>query len=243
MRYIDKPQASPARQLLNDQRAWMRSEELDEKYDNLGSIVNAEGQSESVKKILNDQLRQEQGHVCCYCQQRILQHNGDNATGSHNEHFYPEDTNIPLQLDYENLYACCNRSKGLENRLQHCGEHKHNMQININLLHQHNCSDYFKYNVNGEILPVGPWASTREIPTTDQLSPDQQLAMQYISILNLNVDTLVQMRKNVIDDIMPMVLNMNKHKINTMVQTINSNKADYPEFVDMIIYFCKRWAI
>lgn len=62
MRYIDKPQASPARQLLNDQRAWMRSEELDEKYDNLGSIVNAEGQNESVKKILNDQLRQEPGH-------------------------------------------------------------------------------------------------------------------------------------------------------------------------------------
>lgn len=243
MRYIDKPQTSPARQLLADQRAWMQREGLEEKYDNLGSVVNAEGKNESVKKILNDHLRKEQGRICCYCQQRIHHHNGDNATGSHNEHFYPEDTNLPLQLDYENLYACCNRSKGLEKRLQHCGEHKHNTQIDINLLRQHNCSGYFKYNVNGEILPVGPWASICEIPAADQLTPHQQLAMEYISVLNLNVDTLVTIRKNVIDDTLLMVENMDKQHINTIVQNLNSTNTDYPEFVDMIIYFCKRWSI
>lgn len=243
MRYIDKPQNSPARQILDNQRAWMRREGLEEKYDNLGSIVNVEGENESVKKILNDQLRHEQGRICCYCQQRILQHNGDNATGSHNEHFYPEDTNVPLQLDYENLYACCNRSKGFEKRLQHCGEHKHNTQINTNLLRQRNCSDYFKYNVNGEILPVGPWTSTKEIPATDQLTPNQKIAMEYISVLNLNLDTLVHMRKSVIDDTLLMVGTMDKQRINTMVQNLNINKSEHPEFVDMIIYFCKRWSL
>jgi len=243
MRYIDKPQTSPARQLLDEQREWMQREGLEEKYDNLGSIVNAEGENVSVKKILNDHLRREQGCICCYCQQRILQHNGENATGSHNEHFYPEDTNIPLQLDYENLYACCNRSKGMENRLQHCGEHKHNTQINTNILRQHNCSDYFKYNVNGEILPVGPWSTVGEIPTSENLSPEQQLAVEYISVLNLNVDSLVDIRRKVIDDTIAMIEHLDKQRINTMVQTLNSNKSDYPEFVDMIIYFCKRLSI
>ena len=133
MRYIPKHQHSKAQVLLNKARVSMRQAGISETYDHFHE-----------KKQLNDILRKEQKHICCYCQRRILQ--GKDNEGSHNEHFEPEGgshARVDLQLEYHNLYACCNASKGFEKRLQHCGEHKGDAGINHNFLRMHDCADYF----------------------------------------------------------------------------------------------------
>lgn len=106
MRYIHKSRNSQARTLLNKACRNLRNSGVKVIYDNF-----------SDKKKLNNFLRAEQKNICCYCQRRIDHFQGDNEFGSHNEHFEPEggpNARIDLQLSYENIYACCNKSKGLK---------------------------------------------------------------------------------------------------------------------------------
>ena len=68
------------------------------------------------KQQINDDLREDQHHICCYCQQKITHFQGNNKGGSHNEHLVPENGphgNYALQVDYSNLFACCNTTIGM----------------------------------------------------------------------------------------------------------------------------------
>ena len=59
----------------------------------------------AVKAELKRSLLTEQGYICCYCEREVAENT------SHIEHFKPKDSNQPyvgLQLDYNNLHACCN---------------------------------------------------------------------------------------------------------------------------------------
>jgi uncharacterized protein (TIGR02646 family) len=66
------------------------------------------------KREFHSHLIAEQGHICCYCGERILQED------SHIEHFKPQADHPHLELDYFNLLASC--QKQLEPKdPKHCG--------------------------------------------------------------------------------------------------------------------------
>lgn len=248
MRYIDKRVSSPARNLLSAQRALLQSAGQLALYANLD--INPQT-GKSVKEDLNDYLRQEQGNLCCYCEQRITHFqqlassgSGGPDTGSHNEHYYPEATYPNKQLDYDNLFACCNRSKGLSKALQHCGEHKADSVPN-DLFRNPKCQSYFRYNANGEILPDGSWSdwkSVEKAAVQGQLTPGEQQAFNLIKLLNLNLFALVSLRKKVCNIVFASLQNKSKQQINRMVQNLNRT-SEKVEFISLQIYFCKRLAL
>ncbi len=235
MRYISKSNSSAARTLLLTAREWMQHAQLHELYENFVE-----------KRTLNEILREEQKKICCYCQRRIDHFQGVNERGSHNEHFEPEggeNARIDLQLDYENLYACCNASRGFEKRLQHCGEHKGSNTIHSNFLRMRDCSDYFKYNTNGEILPQCSMNSYEEVcQHRSMLTPVQQDALQMIEVLNLNVESLIEFRKGIQTDIFKFVLNKSRQQLEHKAQLLNTEQREYVQLVDMVLFFLKKFA-
>ena len=235
MRYIPKPNYSSALTLLEDSRKQMQEAGISELYEHFHE-----------KEQLNSILREEQKHICCYCQRRIDHFQGENERGSHNEHFEPENgdnARTDLQLDYKNLYACCNLSKGFEKDLQHCGEHKGCNVINRNFLTLRNCSDYFKYNTNGEILPQCSMNSFKDIcEHRESLNEMQRDALQMIEVLNLNVKSLKDFRKDVQTEIFKYSLNKSQKQLEFKVQLLNTERREYVQMVDMVLYFLKKIA-
>lgn len=235
MRYISKPNYSSALTLLEDARKKMQDAGISELYEHFYE-----------KEQLNSILREEQKQICCYCQRRIDHYQGENECGSHNEHFEPENgdhARPDLQLDYNNIFACCNLSKGFEKHLQHCGEHKGCNVINRNFLVLRNCSDYFKYNTNGEILPQCSMNSYEDIRKHRELLNEMQRdALQMIEVLNLNVKSLTDFRKNVQTDIFKYALNKSQKQLEYKVQLLNTERKEYVQLVDMVLYFLKKIA-
>jgi len=131
----------------------------------------------SAKRTLNNILRQEQKHICCYCQQTITHFQAKNNGGSHNEHLVPQNGNnaaTDLQMDYNNIYACCNYSKGLKKDKQHCGEAKDDELIH-NLIQLNECSSLLKYNTLGEIIPNGEYLKFEQYKENElSLNQDQK---------------------------------------------------------------------
>lgn len=234
MRYIPKPQNSSARRLLDESRDTMRQNGISETYDNFGP-----------KRELNDLLRQEQKHICCYCQKQILHHYKPAEGGSHNEHFYPEKgahAHPALQLDYENIYACCNTTMDLEERLKHCGWSKHDTLLSTNFLADPNCSDYFKYNADGEITPVGPYQKYNEFCAhRDALTPNQQEILKTIDILKLNIDSLKLFRRQVIADVQKSMIGCSKQQLQHKLTLLNLPTTGYfVPMVDLVMYIIKK---
>lgn len=234
MRYVPKPNQSPAKLMLEKAKADMSAAGVHTLYDHFRD-----------KKALNDLLRAEQKGICCYCQRRIDHFQGLNEGGSHNEHFEPEngpDARIDLQLEYENIYACCNTTKGYEKRLQHCGEHKGEQKLNRNLLWMRNCSNLFKYNVNGEILPECPFNSYDEVlKNRASLSAGQLDSLQMIEVLNLNVASLTAFRKKVLSDVFDSLKNKSIGQVAGRIQAINNARDIFIPLIDMVLYFLKLY--
>ena len=235
MRYIPKPNYSSARILLENARQQMESAGMSELYEHFHE-----------KEQLNSILREEQKFICCYCQRRIDHYQGDTDKGSHNEHFEPEGgehARVDLQLSYENLYACCNTSRGYEKRLQYCGVYKGDKKINRNFLNDQNCSDYFKYNTNGEILPACSMNDYKEIcEHRNQLTDIQKDALQMIETLNLNVESLKNFRKGVQADLFKFAVKMSKQQLEHQILVLNTERKEFVQLVDMLLYFLKRFA-
>ncbi|MGI0491887.1 retron system putative HNH endonuclease [Alkalinema pantanalense CENA528] len=111
------------------------------------------------KAIVHQALIAEQGHICCYCGQRITPAN------SHIEHFQPRQRYLELHLDYTNLLASCPgypeaeipQPKQRHRPLQEfCGQQKgawYDPQRTVSPL-KADCSTYFRYTASGEILPT-----------------------------------------------------------------------------------------
>lgn len=100
------------------------------------------------KQELQSHLIAEQGHICCYCGERIAQ------SDSHIEHFRPQTAYPHLELDYFNLLASCqNQIKPKEPR--HCGMGKGDWFDDRLLVSPliTNCVDFFEYTDRGEISP------------------------------------------------------------------------------------------
>jgi uncharacterized protein (TIGR02646 family) len=199
------------------------------------------------KEKLNEILREEQGGICCYCQQKIIHYHGNNNGGSHNEHLIPqngEHGREDIQTEYTNLYACCNYSKGREERNQHCGEAKRD-KIIANFIQRKNCNKYFKYNSLGEIIPQGPFKTLLEFEENQSsLTADQRDALKAIKTLNLNQTGLVEERKKDQTMLFKILNQLTKQQIAAKIQLFNTQKP-YIRFIDMylILYESKEIVI
>ncbi len=202
----------------------------------------------SYKEKLNDELRGMQHGICCYCQRRIDHFQGELLYGSHNEHLYPEnrendEMSRKFQMDFQNIYACCIDSRGhkkMEKRLRYCGEAKEN-NIIPHLIQERKCSDYFRYNILGEIIPNGSYNKWEEYEKREvELKGKILEAFKCIKVLNLNCITLVIHRNQVLQ---PFISIISKWPIDTLISYIRSyeDATIYQEFIAMKLqYMYKR---
>lgn len=188
---------------------------------------------------LNAILREEQKDICCYCMQRIDHYQAENEAGSHNEHLVPQkgpNGNPALQLNYGNLYACCNYTKDYPQEDSYCGWHKDDDLI-TNFIQQPNCRAFFKYNTIGEILPNGAYETAEEYLINQNILPLQQLnALNTITVLNLNQTILKQRRYDLIHSFLPNVRGLTQGQANAKIQRI-VHRNPLPPFVEVIIYY------
>ncbi|EHM50263.1 retron system putative HNH endonuclease [Cardiobacterium valvarum] len=132
-----------------------------------------------IKQQLKDALLDEQGWICCYCEQEIT------PDDSHIEHFRPQSDPNCDPLDYSNLLGSCQKQRRKGEPL-HCGSLK---------------ADWFDRNLL--ISPLNPSCESRfvflgngEIQAKDA---NDQAAKETIQRLGLNIPKLIEMRKKVIE--------------------------------------------
>lgn len=128
---------------------------LDEQKNEIWKKLSGKDKINIKQALLN-----EQGFICCYCQQRIEL---DKKTII--EHFMARATNPAQMFDYENLFACCDggdteRQYQNEQKIpkaqripQYCGSKKDDKEICINPLDE-NCETHFSYSFNPDSKEV-----------------------------------------------------------------------------------------
>lgn len=163
------------------------------------------------KDLLRDELLKEQGYVCCFCGIRIKHQCLDNSNdtfefiniesinlqtfqshGSRISHIIPQKIDPSLSMKYSNLCLSCD-TQNTNPKIRHCDESQKNNIIEITPL-QEDCISFFQFSVDGKIK-----ASRKKSKT------DQKKANNTISVLHLNEPSLVQKRKNFIDNISKMI--------------------------------------
>ncbi|GHT03610.1 hypothetical protein FACS189440_06560 [Bacteroidia bacterium] len=227
MRYIHKNINSKAFSLLNSWNRLRKQAEQKLSYNDFNS-----------KSLLNEILREEQGGICCYCQQRISHFQGANIEGSHNEHLLPQTSYVDIQTEYRNLFACCNYSQGMKKTQQHCGEAKHDDVI-YDFIKWVDCNTQFKYNSLGEITPQGSYNTIDEFNKNEtHLTSKQKEALKAIKILNLNQNSLVDERRKDQTALFAILTKLTKQQVQAQIQVFN--QKPYQRFVDMLLYYMKQ---
>lgn len=202
----------------------------------------------SQKKRLNDFLRTEQHNICCYCQ-RPIDHfyepskGGVGAVkekGSRNEHLYPKNDHpesIARQVDYHNLFACCVDSMGhkeYEKHLRYCDVAKDN-DIIPELIKEQECESYFRYTLEGEIIPNGDFKTWDEYDKyTDALPTKLDEARTCIRVLNLNCVTLKSDRKQCISTFVGFAKDKSAEELCTLKAKWLSSPS-YPAYISILI--------
>lgn len=191
------------------------------------------------KAALNDHLRTEQGHICCYCQQRISQYRRD----AHNEHLIPQQgpNGDPSQdVAYSNLYASCSYSLGLQPGKAYCGEAKADRLIPP-LIQDPSCAARFAYNVLGEILPAcRSYPSYAGFIANKPTLPASSLeALRVIEVLNLNAAYLVEERKKTLFVLLKFLNTFPEARIRALIPALD-RAARLRAFADMLLFFMKK---
>jgi len=131
------------------------------------------------KDDLRMALLDEQGHICCYCMQRIK------LDRMKIEHYQCQDRYPEKQLNYSNLFGACLGNEGQRPKNQHCDTKKGKADLKVNPTDlNRNCEDLIKYRSNGEIY-----------------SEDSEINRDLNETLNLNMETLKKNRRTVIDTV------------------------------------------
>jgi uncharacterized protein (TIGR02646 family) len=139
----------------------------------------------TAKKSVKASLLKEQGHICCYCEQQLIDRE------SHIEHFQPQhpDANASEPavdpLDYSNMLCSCQNDppKGIP---LHCGNSKGNWFDSVLLISPFSeiCEQRFHFNQNGTI----------------RAADDQdQAAVTMIARLGLDLPILNDLRRQAIE--------------------------------------------
>jgi len=135
--------------------------------------------SRDEKRAVKAALMEEQGYICCYCEQRLADDD------SHIEHFRPQSDPLVDPLDYSNMLCSC------QNRLKqgvprHCGNLKGNWfdaQLLVSPLDP-NCEERFAYTADGKIQPA---------------MKSDEAAKKTIEKLGLDIPKLNDLRKKAIE--------------------------------------------
>ncbi|MEZ6037416.1 MAG: retron system putative HNH endonuclease [Planctomycetota bacterium] len=131
-----------------------------------------------LKGLVHDALLAEQGHVCCYCERRIVRTYA--GTGdSHIEHLIPQSIEPDRALDYANMLCSCNSTNN-----EHCGGHRGNQDLAVHPL-QADCERAFVYGSDGSVR-----AASESAPK----------ATTTIKALGLDCASLRRRRKLALDD-------------------------------------------
>lgn len=100
-----------------------------------------------VKQELAEQLKSNQGWICCYCESRI------DESGTHIEHLKPRKDYPKNQFDWDNLLSSCNGNPLGKS----CGPKKDRWYSNAMVSPlAPDCEQRFIYTGYGEILPRDP---------------------------------------------------------------------------------------
>lgn len=101
----------------------------------------------SVKERIRDSLLAEQGFLCAYCMCRIT------AVTMKIEHWACQHSHATMQLDYNNLLACCIGHEGNPPKEQTCDTRKGGNNIKYSpAIHAHRINDIIKYDNQGGIM-------------------------------------------------------------------------------------------
>jgi uncharacterized protein (TIGR02646 family) len=178
------------------------------------------------KDELRTSLLTEQGHICCYCMQRI------SIDKIKIEHWKSQDDYEELQLDYNNLLGACQGGEGSPNHLQYCDTKKGNTEITINPVDNlRNCEDLIKYLGNGEI-------------SSDDVTINNDLNL----VLNLNMQTLVNNRKEVLELVLKQLKSQHPKGdwteaiLNKKIQQWSDKQNDgkYKPYCQIVIYHLRK---
>jgi uncharacterized protein (TIGR02646 family) len=173
------------------------------------------------KRELRRALSEEQGHICCYCGQRLV------IEESHIEHLRPRSTHPHLSLKYENLLVSC-QGDLQAGEPRHCGKAKDDwfdQDLMVSPLWE-NCSEFFEYSLAGEIMAtkgVGKRHSAQE--TIDRLS--------------LNIPKLQAMRQAEIDPLFE--LDLSQEEVMKLINDMAITDAEgcYRPFCSVLIHLLK----
>jgi uncharacterized protein (TIGR02646 family) len=179
------------------------------------------------KQQVQHHLISEQGHICCYCGERII------SSDSHIEHFQPQTEYPDLELDYFNLLASC-QQKIKPKEPRHCGMGKgdwFDAKLLVSPLIA-DCEDFFEYAVDGQILPskeLGKLAAAAE--TIDRL--------------HLNIPKLQATRSSTIDSIYNdpgLELPLSDEEIDKLIHYYSHIDEDgkYQPYCQSILYVLKQ---
>ncbi|MCM0590836.1 MAG: retron system putative HNH endonuclease [Gloeotrichia echinulata IR180] len=179
------------------------------------------------KEPLKKALLTEQGYICCYCMQRISEENMEI------EHWKPMSGNKypELQIDYKNLLASCSGNRGNRKVTLHCNARKGDEEITLNPADSRNCEHSIKYSSSGKIF-----------------SDDEKINNELNTILNLNLQTLVENRTTALSAVIN-ALNKKfpnktwtKEAIQKKLDEFSSKDADgkYSEYCQYIVSYLSR---
>lgn len=113
---------------------------------------------------VRDRLLADQGHLCCYCMQRITKR------GMKIEHWDSQSGNPESTVDWNNLLGACKGGDGEPGAIRHCDTSRGNTPLTVNPLDRtRRCEELIRYLANGEILSEDP-AIQRDLHETLRLN-------------------------------------------------------------------------
>jgi len=176
-----------------------------------------------VKADIRTQLLKEQGYLCAYCMQRIV----DDQFTTKVEHWHCQDNYETEQLNYTNMLAVC---LGTTQGCIHCDTKKANRDIKYNPAEPiHRIESKIKYSTGGKIE-----------------SKEDDFNTQFNDILGLNCPRFIENRKAIIDAVR-IVLSKKagtrtEAEINAFIDTwssidVNGHKKEY---CGVALYFLRK---
>jgi len=147
------------------------------------------------KKLKKYILRNEQNHLCCYCESKVTISGDKEKDGSHLEHIKPKKFYSDLTFYYRNLLVSCHgtcHNSGNDTTRYSCGHKKDDDYIENRFLNPtivEDIREYFKYEMlENERVKIVPTAK------------DSTKAQYMINLLHLNDDTLLFARYKALED-------------------------------------------
>ncbi len=189
------------------------------------------------KEKLRQSLLKEQGHICCFCMRRIKNSNETTKIA----HIFPQNPvsdedkqrveKENLDLNYYNMLAACDGGKGQPSHLQHCDTKQGNAILKIKPADSiKNCEKLIDYELSGRIY-----------------SNNLDINYDLQEILNLNLETIKNNRKNAYNEIIKMLNSKYPNKSFTK-KILEKEIASYSQLKDgkyapycqYVIYFLQK---